>query len=94
MLSTGRIEHGRAHVKHAFRATSGGKSVADEDAIREALCFGWIDSPVKRLDGDRYLLKLTPRDRAARRRKDARTEVGQCARGRSFASMTPFHHPW
>jgi uncharacterized protein YdeI (YjbR/CyaY-like superfamily) len=32
-----------------------------EDVVREALCFGWIDSLVKRLDDDRYALKVTPR---------------------------------
>jgi len=32
-----------------------------EDAVREALCFGWIDSLVRRLDDDRYALKVTPR---------------------------------
>jgi uncharacterized protein YdeI (YjbR/CyaY-like superfamily) len=31
------------------------------DAIEEALCFGWIDSLVKRLDGARYARKFTPR---------------------------------
>jgi uncharacterized protein YdeI (YjbR/CyaY-like superfamily) len=29
--------------------------------VREALCFGWIDSLVKRLDNDRYAIKVTPR---------------------------------
>jgi uncharacterized protein YdeI (YjbR/CyaY-like superfamily) len=29
--------------------------------VREALCFGWIDSLVRRLDDDRYVLKVTPR---------------------------------
>jgi uncharacterized protein YdeI (YjbR/CyaY-like superfamily) len=32
-----------------------------EDSVREALCFGWVDSLVKRLDDDRYLRKFTPR---------------------------------
>jgi uncharacterized protein YdeI (YjbR/CyaY-like superfamily) len=32
-----------------------------EDMVREALCFGWIDSLVKRLDDDRYAIKVTPR---------------------------------
>jgi uncharacterized protein YdeI (YjbR/CyaY-like superfamily) len=32
-----------------------------EDVVREALCFGWIDSLVKRLDDDRYAIKVTPR---------------------------------
>jgi len=44
------------HKKHSVV-----KSVPYEDAIREALCYGWIDSLVKRLDDDRYLLKFTPR---------------------------------
>jgi uncharacterized protein YdeI (YjbR/CyaY-like superfamily) len=32
-----------------------------DDAVEEALCFGWIDSTVRRLDNDRYLQKFTPR---------------------------------
>jgi uncharacterized protein YdeI (YjbR/CyaY-like superfamily) len=31
------------------------------DALDEALCFGWIDSLVKRLDAERYARKFTPR---------------------------------
>jgi uncharacterized protein YdeI (YjbR/CyaY-like superfamily) len=37
------------------------KSMPYEDSVREALCFGWIDSLVKRLDDDRYARKFTPR---------------------------------
>ena len=36
-------------------------SVSYDDAVGEALCFGWIDSLVKRLDDDRYARKFTPR---------------------------------
>jgi hypothetical protein len=32
-----------------------------EDLVREALCFGWVDSLIKRLDDDRYAIKVTPR---------------------------------
>ena len=35
-------------------------SMSYDDAVEEALCFGWIDSIVKRLDDDRYARKLTP----------------------------------
>ena len=35
--------------------------IPNEDVVREALCFGWIDSLIKRLDEDRYALKVTPR---------------------------------
>ena len=44
-----------------YKAHTGVKSMAYEDAVREALCFGWIDSLIKRLDDDRYALKITPR---------------------------------
>ena len=32
-----------------------------EDSVREALCFGWVDSLIKRLDDERYARKFTPR---------------------------------
>ena len=44
-----------------YKAHTGVKSIPYEDTVREALCFGWIDSLVKRLDDDRYALKVTPR---------------------------------
>jgi uncharacterized protein YdeI (YjbR/CyaY-like superfamily) len=37
------------------------KCLGYEDAIEEALCFGWVDSLVRRLDDDRYARKFTPR---------------------------------
>jgi uncharacterized protein YdeI (YjbR/CyaY-like superfamily) len=36
-------------------------SIAYKDALDEALCFGWVDSLVKRLDERRYAIKFTPR---------------------------------
>ena len=42
------------------------KSISYEDSVREALCFGWIDSLVKRLDAGRYARKFTPRQPASR----------------------------
>ena len=44
-----------------YKAHTGKTSVPYEDTVREALCFGWIDSLVKRLDDDRYAVKVTPR---------------------------------
>lgn len=44
-----------------FRKGSPGTAVAYDDALDEALCFGWIDSLVKRIDGDRYARKFTRR---------------------------------
>lgn len=44
------------HKKH-----TGIPCIPYDEAVREALCFGWIDSIVKRVDGDRYVQKFTPR---------------------------------
>ena len=44
-----------------YKGHTGVASIAYEDAVREALCFGWIDSLVRRLDEERYALKMTPR---------------------------------
>lgn len=43
------------------KAHSGIASVSYDDSVCEALCFGWVDSLIKRLDGDRYARKFTPR---------------------------------
>ncbi len=40
---------------------TGVKSVDYDDSVREALCFGWVDSLIKRLDSDTYARKFTPR---------------------------------
>jgi uncharacterized protein YdeI (YjbR/CyaY-like superfamily) len=44
---------------HKKGSTSG--SLSYEEAVREALCFGWIDSTANRLDDERYLLWMAPR---------------------------------
>lgn len=33
-----------------------------DDAVEEALCYGWIDSTVKRIDDEKYARKFTPRN--------------------------------
>lgn len=42
------------------RAT-GRACIAYDDAVEEALCFGWIDSTLRRIDEERYARKFTPR---------------------------------
>jgi uncharacterized protein YdeI (YjbR/CyaY-like superfamily) len=44
-----------------YKKHTGQPCVSYEHAVEEALCFGWIDSIVKRLDDDRYAQKFTPR---------------------------------
>ena len=36
-------------------------SISYDDAVEEALCFGWIDSIVKRIDDAKFARKFTPR---------------------------------
>jgi uncharacterized protein YdeI (YjbR/CyaY-like superfamily) len=44
-----------------YKQHTGMPTVSYKDALDEALCFGWIDSLVRRLDDDRYARKFTPR---------------------------------
>jgi uncharacterized protein YdeI (YjbR/CyaY-like superfamily) len=51
-------------VRH--KQHTGVTSMPYEDLVGEALCFGWVDSLVKRLDDDRYAIKVTPRKPASK----------------------------
>lgn len=44
------------HKRH-----TGLERISYDDAVEEALCFGWIDSLIRRLDDERYARKFTPR---------------------------------
>jgi len=38
------------------------ESIKYAEAVEEALCFGWIDSTVKRIDDEKHMQKYTPRN--------------------------------
>ena len=40
---------------------AGGKTISHDEALDEALCYGWIDGQGKSLDEVSWLLKFTPR---------------------------------
>ncbi|WP_017651599.1 YdeI/OmpD-associated family protein [Fortiea contorta] len=44
-----------------YKIKSGKPSIKYSEAVKEALCFGWIDSKVKSLDQDSYMQIFTPR---------------------------------
>jgi uncharacterized protein YdeI (YjbR/CyaY-like superfamily) len=46
-----------------FKKGSGVPTVTYSEAVDEALCFGWIDSQVKRFDEQSYLQRFSPRRR-------------------------------
>ena len=43
------------------RKRSKGIGLRLEEAVEEAICFGWIDSKMKSLDGDRFILRFCKR---------------------------------
>jgi uncharacterized protein YdeI (YjbR/CyaY-like superfamily) len=55
--------HGRAReVWLIYRKhRTGTESLTYEDSIEEALCFGWVDSLIKRIDDDTYARKFSRR---------------------------------
>lgn len=44
-----------------WRKASGRTSVPYEEAVEEALCVGWVDATLRRLDDDRSILWFAPR---------------------------------
>lgn len=45
----------------SWRPVTGKPTLDYEDAIQEALCFGWVDSQVRTIDDERAALLYTPR---------------------------------
>ncbi|REJ75887.1 MAG: bacteriocin-protection protein [Acidobacteria bacterium] len=44
-----------------YKTGSGRQNMTWSEAVDEALCFGWIDGIRKRIDEERYRIRLTPR---------------------------------
>lgn len=45
-----------------YKKHTGKPRVPYNEAVEEALCFGWIDSTIKRIDDERYMQQFTPRN--------------------------------
>jgi uncharacterized protein YdeI (YjbR/CyaY-like superfamily) len=59
--------HGRAQGVWlvSYKQATGKPRVAYDEAVEEALCFGWVDSKGNRLDEERSLLWFAPRKRGS-----------------------------
>jgi len=44
-----------------YKKASGKQTVSYDHAVEEALCFGWVDGMVKKLDEECYAQRFTPR---------------------------------
>ena len=49
-----------------YKKHTGKAIIPYDDAVEEALCFGWIDSIIKRIDDEKYVRKFTPRAKVRR----------------------------
>ncbi len=56
------------HADHAsevwlvyFKAATGKPTISYQDSLEEALCFGWVDSLIQKIDEEKYARKFTPR---------------------------------
>jgi uncharacterized protein YdeI (YjbR/CyaY-like superfamily) len=65
---------------------TGERCMSYEDSVEEALCYGWIDSIIKRIDEDTFARKFTPRTDNANWSEVNKRRVAKCIKeGR----MTP-----
>ena len=69
-----------------YKKASGKRSLSWSQIVDEALCFGWIDGKVQRIDEHRYRQRLTPR-----RRKSnwSAVNIAKVAELRAQGRMTP-----
>jgi uncharacterized protein YdeI (YjbR/CyaY-like superfamily) len=44
-----------------FKPASGKTNIDYESSVEEALCFGWIDSIIQKIDEEKYARKFNPR---------------------------------
>jgi len=44
-----------------YRKSSGKKRIPYNDAVEEALCYGWIDSILKKIDKQKFAQRFSPR---------------------------------
>lgn len=74
-----------------YRKASGERSISYDDAVEEAICYGWIDSQIKSMDEQRFVRRFSPRregsewseynrERALRMLREGRmTEAGKAS---------------
>jgi|TARA_B100000315_G_C14524723_1_gene563265 uncharacterized protein YdeI (YjbR/CyaY-like superfamily) len=44
-----------------YKKSADKPTIEYDESVEEALCFGWIDSIIKKIDNERYCRKFTPR---------------------------------
>ena len=68
----------RNHLKESkvaiviYKKHTGKPSLSQRESMEEAICFGWIDTTVKRLDEDRYIRNFSRRTANSRWSRNTR----------------------
>jgi uncharacterized protein YdeI (YjbR/CyaY-like superfamily) len=44
-----------------YKKSTGKQTVSPDDALEEAICFGWIDNRIESIDTERFAIRFTPR---------------------------------
>ena len=64
------LEENYASADHVwiiyYKKQTGKPRISYDDAVEEAVCFGWIDSTVRRMDDERFMQKFTPRNKKSK----------------------------
>jgi len=69
-----------------YKKASGKRGLTWSEIVDEALCFGWIDGKVQRIDEHRYRQRLTPRRRNS---NWSAVNIAKVAELRAQGRMTP-----
>ena len=69
-----------------YKKASGRKTLTWSEIVDEALCFGWIDGKVQRIDEERYRQRLTPRKKGS---NWSAINIAKVAELRAQGRMTP-----
>ncbi len=49
-----------------YKNHSGKPTISYDDSVEEALCFGWIDGIIQKIDEERFARRFTPRNPASK----------------------------
>ena len=63
-----------------YKTHTGQACVDYEDSVQEALCYGWIDSLIQRIDDQSYARKFTPRTNTAKWSESNKKRVAKLIR--------------
>ena len=70
-----------------YRKASGKPRIPYNDAVEEALCYGWIDSTVKGMDEERFAQRFTPRRSTSVLSEMNRERIRRLIKGKKMTSF-------